>query len=127
MAAQRLDRRHSRSCCYLSTLCIEICCLYSWAVVMGSIEENRYRYSVDTLAKVLIVSILVSVFRYPSENPHYELHIHKLVTYFDFRTSNFLGFFAICPICAVSGYFQIRFFFFAFLVTIPVTIPSIDT
>ncbi len=48
-------------------------------LVMGSIDKNRHRYSIDTLAKVSIVSIL----RYPPENPHHELHIHKLVTYFD--------------------------------------------
>ncbi len=65
-------------------------------IVMGSIEENRYGYSIDTLAKVSIVSIL----RYPTENPHHELHIHKSVTYFDFHTSNFLGFFDICPVSA---------------------------
>ncbi len=65
--------------------------------VMGSIEENRYRYGIDTLTKVSKVSILVSILRYPFKNPHHELHIHKLVTYFDFRTSNFLGFFDICP------------------------------
>ncbi len=47
---------------------------------MGSIDKNRYRYSIDTLAKV---SILVSILRFPPENPHHELHIHKLVTYFD--------------------------------------------
>ncbi len=94
-----------------------------YILVMGSIEENKYRYSIDTLAKVSIVSIL----RYPSKNPHQKLHIHKLVTYFDFRTSNFLGFFAIAQF---PGYFHFRlllFFFLAFLVTIPVTIPSIDT
>ncbi len=38
------------------------------AEVMGNIEENRYRYNIDTLAKV-------SILRYPSKNPHYELHI----------------------------------------------------
>ncbi len=53
---------------------------------MGIIEENRYRYSIDTLAKVSIVSIL----RYRFENPYHELHIHKLVTYFDiFRLSDY--------------------------------------
>ncbi len=77
---------------------------------MGSIVENRYRYSIDTLAKVSLVSIL----RYPSKNPHYELYIHKLVMYFDFQTLNFLD-------------ISILDLFFAFLVTIPVTIPSIDT
>ncbi len=60
-----------------------------YTIVMGSIEENRYRYRIDSLAKV-------SILRYPSENPHHELHIHKLVTYFDFRTLNLLGFFNIC-------------------------------
>ncbi len=70
-----------------------------------------------------IVSILISILRYPSENSHHELHIHKLVTYFDFQTSNFFGFFDICPI---FGYFILDFFL-AFLVTIPVTIPSIGT
>ncbi len=92
-------------------------------LVMGSIEENRYRYSIDTLAKISIVSILI----YPSENPHHELPIHKLVTYFDFRTSNFLGFFEIPVSAPFPGYFHFRFFFFAFLVAIPVTIPSSDT
>ncbi len=53
---------------------------------MGSIEENRYRCSIDTLVKVSIVSIL----GYPSKNPHHELHIHKLVKYFEvFRLSDF--------------------------------------
>ncbi len=50
---------------------------------MGSIKENRYRYSIDILVKVLTL-------RYPSENHHHELHIHKLVAYFDvFRLSNY--------------------------------------
>ncbi len=53
---------------------------------MGSIEENGYRYSIDTLAKVSIVPILW----YPSENPHHKFHIHNLVTYFDiFQLSDF--------------------------------------
>ncbi len=82
-------------------------------LVMGNIEENRYRYSTVTLAKVSIVSILVSILRYPSENPHYKLHIHKLVMYFDFPTSNFLGFFDICPI---SRFFSISdFYLFIYL------------
>ncbi len=52
-------------------------------IVIGSIEENRYRYSFDALAKV-------SILRYPSENPHHELHIYKLVTYLGvFRLSDF--------------------------------------
>ncbi len=56
------------------------------ALVMGNINENRYRYSISTLAKVSIVSIL----RYPSKNPHHELHTHKLVTYFNvFQLSDF--------------------------------------
>ncbi len=71
--------------------------LIFWGLVMGSIGENRYWYSTDTLATVSIVSILVAL-EYPSKNLHHELHIHKLVTYFDFRTSNYLGFFNICPI-----------------------------
>ncbi len=36
------------------------------------------------------------------------IHIHELVTYFDFRTSNFLGFFNICP---VSSLFPFQIFF----------------
>ncbi len=58
-------------------------------LVMGSIKENRYWY--DTLATV-------SIFRYPSKNPNHEFHIHKLVTYFDFWTSDCLGFFNIRPV-----------------------------
>ncbi len=80
-------------------------------LVMGSIEESRYRYSIDTLAKVSIVLILVSIPKYPSENPHHELHIHKLVTYFDFQTS-FFEFFRFlrhlpyfCPFLVISFYF----------------------
>ncbi len=30
-----------------------------WKLVIGSIEENRYRYSIDTLAKESMVSIRV--------------------------------------------------------------------
>ncbi len=108
---------------------------HSWPVfissqiVMGSIEENWYRYNIDTFAKVLIVSIL----RYPSENPHHKLHIRKFVTYFDvFQLSDFefflkfLGFFDICPVSAPFWVISLNFFL-AFLVTISVTIPSIDT
>ncbi len=69
-------------------------------IVMGSIVKSWYRYSIDTLAKVSIVSIL---------NPHHELYIPKLVMYFDFRTLNFLDFFNLCP---VPSYFHFRFFFF---------------
>ncbi len=71
-------------------------------LVMGSIEENRYRYfgiSVDSIDTQI-----------SSENPHHELHIHKLVVYFDFRTSNFLGFFAICPVSAHFWLFPLNFF-----------------
>ncbi len=68
---------------------------------------------------------IVSILKYPSENPHHELHIHKLITYSDFQTSNFLGFFTFCPFLVIS--ILDFFFFLAFLVTIPVTIPSIDT
>ncbi len=46
--------------------------------------------SIDTLAKVSIVLILVSILGYLSENHYHELYIHKLVIYFDFRTSNFM-------------------------------------
>ncbi len=73
-------------------ICAPICELSQ--IVMGSIVENRYRYSLDTWAKVSIVLIL----RYPSENPHHELYIHKFVMYFDFRTANFLDSINICPI-----------------------------
>ncbi len=58
---------------------------------MGSIVENRFRYSIDTLAKI-------SILRYLSKNPYHELYIHKLVMYFDFRASNFLDFFNIYPV-----------------------------
>ncbi len=61
------------------------------ALVMGIIIENRYQYGINTLTKV-------SILRYTSENPHHELYIHKLVMYFDFRTSNFLDFFNTCPV-----------------------------
>ncbi len=70
---------------------------------MGSIDENRYRYSIDTLAKVS-----VSILRYLSENPHHELHIHKLVTYFDvFQLADveffwIFCFFDICPVSTPS-------------------------
>ncbi len=82
---------------------------------MGSIDENRYRYSIDTLAKVSIVSILVSILRYLSKNPHYKLHIHKLVTYFDLRTSNFFEIFVFltfAPFLLRLRLFHFRFFFF---------------
>ncbi len=53
---------------------------------MGSINENWYRYSINTFAKVAIVSIL----KYASKNPHQKLHIRKFVTYFDvFQLSDF--------------------------------------
>ncbi len=87
-------------------------------MVMGSIEENKYRYfgkSIDN----------------PSENPHHEFHIHKLTYFhvFQLLTSNFLGFLDICPVSGRFQLFHFRFFFLgggAFLVTIPVTILSID-
>ncbi len=41
-----------------------------------------------------------------------------------FGLTNFLGFFNICP---VSKLFPFQIFFLSFLITIPVTIPSIDT
>ncbi len=84
---------------------------YGWLLVMGSNEENRYQYSIDTLAKVAIVSIL----RYSSENPHHELHIQKLVRCFDFRTLTFLRFSTFAPF---PSYFHFRFlllFFFTWL------------
>ncbi len=59
---------------------------------------------------------MVSILGYPSENPHHELHIHKLVTHFDFRTSNFLGFFRHLPhflvISILDFYLFCCFFFF---------------
>ncbi len=97
-------------------------------LVMGSIDKNRYQYSINTLAKVSIVSIL----RYLSENPHHELHIHKLVTYFnvfqlaDFEFFEIFVFWHLPRFYSVFGYFILDFFL-AFFVTIPVTIPSIDT
>ncbi len=111
-------------------------CSYNsgYRVMMGSIEENRYQYIIDTLANVSIVSIrvsiLVSILRYPSENPYHKLHIHKLVTYFEvFRLSD-LEFFRflqhLSHFCPISGYFVLDFFL-AFLFTISLTIPSIDT
>ncbi len=51
--------------CFLTFLFIK-------RIVMGSIDENWYRYSIDTFAKV-------SILRYPSENPHHELHIHTVM------------------------------------------------
>ncbi len=86
------------------------------ALVMGSIDENVYRYNIDTLAKVSIVSIL----RYPSKNPHHKLHIHKFIisTYFNFWTSNFFKIFRFFwhfpRFCSVSGYFILDFFFWHF-------------
>ncbi len=83
-------------------------------IVMGSIDENRYRYSIDTLAKV-------SILRYLSKNPHCEHHIHKLVTYFDvFQLADFeffeiFVFLTFAPFYSVSGYFIVDFFFWHFL------------
>ncbi len=69
---------------------------------MGSMKENRYQCQ------------YLSILRYPSENPHHKLHIiHKLVTYFDFLTSNFLDFLDICPISAPFLVISILDFFFA--------------
>ncbi len=87
-------------------------------LVMGSIEENGYRYSIDTFAKVSIVSILVSILRYPSKNPHHKLHIQKFVTYFDIFQllgielfQNFWVFSTFAPFLLHFGYFlQILFF-----------------
>ncbi len=53
----------------------------------------RLMMDVSTKIGIDIVSILVSILRYLSKNPHQELHIHKLVTYFDvFQLADF-GFF----------------------------------
>ncbi len=97
---------------------------------MGSIEENRYRYSIDTLAKVSIISILVSILRYPSENPHHKLHIHKLGTYFDIFYHSDFEFFRFLRhlphFCPISGYSTLDFFL-AFWVTIWTTISNINT
>ncbi len=74
---------------------------------MGSITENRYRYSIDTQ---------ISFLKSPSQTSHPQVsHVFWLS---DFEL------FAPFP-----GYFHFRFFFGgggAFLVTIPVTIPSIN-
>ncbi len=45
----------TRRVCHIIRNC---CPAYIAEVVMGSIEENRYRYSTDTLAKVSVVSKL---------------------------------------------------------------------
>ncbi len=76
-------------------------------LVVGSIEENRYRHSVDTSAKV-------SILTYHSKSPYHELYMYKLVTYFDFWTSNFLGSFDICPFLVISilDYYYIFFLHF---------------
>ncbi len=79
-----------------------------------------------------LVSI-VAILRYPSKNPHHELHIHIFVTYFDvFQLSDFkffrnFGFFRHLPVSAPFWVISLKFFFLAFLVTIPMTIPSINT
>ncbi len=91
----------------------------SWyTLVMGCIDENRYRYSIDTLAKLSIVSILLAILRYLSKNPHHELHIHKLVTYFNvFQLADFEFFWNFCffwhlpHFYSVSDYFILDFFF----------------
>ncbi len=84
-------------------------CFSGTELVMGSIDENWYRYS-------MIVSILVSILRYPSKNPHHELHIHKFVTYFhvfQLSTSNFFeifGFFRHLPGFAPFWVISLNFF-----------------
>ncbi len=66
-------------------------------------------FSTDTLEKVSLVSIL----KYPSENPHNDLYIPKLVMYFDSWMSNFLDFINIFPIFWLFP-FQIYFIFYFF-------------
>ncbi len=74
-------------------------------LVMGSIEENWYRYSIDTFAKLSLVSIL----RYTFENPHHKLHIRKFVTYFDiFQLSDFEFFRNFC-VSSTFASFLLRF------------------
>ncbi len=95
-----------------TSIACNVCSTTPSELVMGSIKENRCRYSIDTLAKV---SILVSILRYPSENPHHELHIHKLVAYFEvFRLSDF-EFFRflrhLLRFCPISSYTILDFFF----------------
>ncbi len=67
------------------------------------------------------VSILVLILRDPSKNCHREPS-HAQVSRV-FRLSNIPDFFDICP---VSRLFPVQIFFLAFLVTILLTIPSID-
>ncbi len=92
---------------------------YWWKLV-----SIQYRY--------FWVWILVSILRYPFENPHHELHIHKFATYFDIFQllgfeffQNFWVSSTFAPFWVIS--FKFCFFGGAFLVTIPVTIQSIDT
>ncbi len=60
------------------------------------------------------VSILVSILRYPSKNPHHELHFHKLITNFDvFRLSDF-EFFRFLRLLTRFRLFHFRFFFWHF-------------
>ncbi len=81
---------------------------------LGEFLISDGKYSIDTSAKV-------SILRYPSENPHHELHIHKLVMYFDFQNFEFFRFLQHLPRFPVIFILD---FFLPFLVTIPATIPS---
>ncbi len=77
-------------------------------LVMGSIEENRYQYSIDTLAQVSRVSIL----RYPSKNPHHKLciQISHRFRLSDFEFFKFLQYLPRFPVISILDF---NFFFLA--------------
>ncbi len=79
--------------------------LSGFLIVMGSIDENWYRYSIDTQ---------ISFRKSPSRTSHWEVrHIFRRISTFGLRIfSKSLGFFNICP---VSASFQVISFQFCFL------------
>ncbi len=74
-------------------------------VVMGSIDENWYRYGIDTQ---------ISFRKSPSQTSHLEVrHLFRRISTFGLRIfSKSLGFFNICP---VSALFQVTAFKFCSL------------
>ncbi len=86
---------------------------------MGSSEENRYLYSIDTN-----IDTQISFRKFPSRTLHPQIsHVFQLSDLEFFRFLQHLPHF---PVISILD-FYLFIYFLAFLVTVPVTIPCITT